>query len=110
MGGYVYLICDPGNDWFKIGVTTGKIENRIKELQTGNGSELFIKDYFKCDYPFKLEKMLHAKFMSKRVMNEWFNLTIDDIKQFKETCIKLNETINCLKENPFFIKKGPIRY
>lgn len=104
MSGYVYLICDPGKELFKIGVTTGKIENRIKELQTGNGSELFISNHFKCDYPFKLEKMLHARFMTKRVLNEWFNLTIDDLSHFTETCNELNNTINILKDNPFVFK------
>lgn len=104
MGGYVYLICDPGQELFKIGVTTGKIENRIKELQTGNGSELFISNYFKCDYPFKLEKMLHARFRPKNVLNEWFKLSLDDIENFKNTCLELNNTLNCLKSNPFVFK------
>ena len=30
--GIVYLICDPASDLFKIGVTHGSIEKRIKQL------------------------------------------------------------------------------
>ena len=39
--GYVYLLCENGdNELYKIGVTSGSIENRIKKLQTGNGNKL----------------------------------------------------------------------
>ena len=41
--GYVYLLADGLNDGiYKIGVTTGSIENRIKKLQTGNAGEIYI--------------------------------------------------------------------
>ena len=30
MGGYIYLICDPANDTYKIGVTRNLNSNRIK--------------------------------------------------------------------------------
>ena len=38
MGGYVYLICDPDKDAYKIGVTRNLNQNRIKKLQTGNAT------------------------------------------------------------------------
>ena len=47
--GYVYLICDPATDHFKIGVTRNTIQNRIKKLQTGNPSKLFIKDFYETE-------------------------------------------------------------
>ena len=50
--GFVYLICDSGYDsMFKIGVTRQPIEKRIKQLQTGNGSEIFLVNYHKTEYP-----------------------------------------------------------
>ena len=51
--GYVYLICDSGHDnMFKIGVTKQPIEKRLKQLQTGNGSEIFLSAYHETEYPF----------------------------------------------------------
>lgn len=104
MGGYIYLICDPSNDSYKIGVTRNINSNRIKKLQTGNSTELYIVKTYKCEFPFRLEKMLHFKFSNKHILNEWFNLNTDDIVNFEKTCIELNNQINILKSNPFFNK------
>lgn len=104
MGGYIYLICDPSNDAYKIGVTRNINSNRIKKLQTGNPSELYIIKTYKCDYPFRLEKMLHFKYSNKRILNEWFDLTIDDITNFENICESLNNQIKLLQQNPFFNK------
>ena len=51
MGGYIYLICDPVTETYKIGVTRNLNSNRIKKLQTGNSSELHIVNTYKCNYP-----------------------------------------------------------
>lgn len=102
---FVYLICDPKNEYYKIGVTTGTIENRIKKLQTGNGTELHVTSWFKTSQPFKLEKLLHSKFGSKRQSGEWFALDTPDIINFKDICQKLQETLDCLMENPFYNKE-----
>lgn len=100
--GYVYLICDPSNDTFKIGVTKKlDIEERVRKLQTGNSTELFIRSYYKCEYPFRLEKLLHTRFQQKRQVGEWFTLDIQDIVKFKETCQELELIIDSLKNNPF---------
>lgn len=102
--GYVYLICDPATDKFKIGVTRENIQTRIKKLQTGNSTELFISSYYKCEYPFRLEKMLHNKFKNKKELNEWFNLENEDIFNFKKICKQQEELINLLLANPYFSK------
>ncbi len=102
--GFVYLICDPQNDRFKIGVTKGTIEKRIMELQTGNSTELHITNWYKSRYPFRIEKMLHSKYSNYRVHGEWFNLPNDVVFKFNETCEKIEETIETLKDNPFFSK------
>ena len=102
--GYVYLICDPETDKFKIGVTRENIKERMKKLQTGNSTELFIFTYYECKYPFRLEKMLHNKFKEKKVLNEWFNLDKEDIFNFKKICKQQDEVIDLLLANPFFSK------
>lgn len=86
--GYVYLMCDANSDLYKIGVTTGSIEKRVKELQTGNGNEIHIVSHFKTDNPFRLENVLHRHFKAKNALNEWFSLESDDVFVFQETCKK----------------------
>jgi hypothetical protein len=104
--GYVYLIGNvdtPGK--YKIGSTRGKsVEKRLKQLQTGNSSELFIKDSYETEHPFKLEKMLHNHFKSSHLIGEWFALSEDDTEKFKSICEHLQYIIDSLKENPFFNK------
>ena len=100
MNGYVYLLTD--GELYKIGVTRGSIENRIKKLQTGNPYEICIVDYFATDNPFKLEKMLHNKHSLKRVNNEWFALEACDVRNFKSDGEKFVSIMDALKDNPFF--------
>lgn len=103
---FVYLLCDSGHDgMFKIGVTKTSIEKRIKQLQTGNGSEIFIADYHETEYPYYIERMLHQKFCLDKTIGEWFELDIDGVKIFKEECKRLEEIIVAMKDNPFFMKK-----
>lgn len=105
-GGYVYLLGDSGKEnLFKIGVTKGTIEARIKKLQTGNSGEIYICNYFQTEYPFFIEKQLHFKYHNKKVLNEWFELNNDDILNFTKECEKIEEMIFIMKDNPFFPKK-----
>ena len=102
---YVYLLCDSGLDiTFKIGVTRGSIEKRIKKLQTGNGEEIFLVNYYETDYPFLIEKMMHQKHCSDKKMNEWFYLDSEGVNNFKKDCEEFEKTIESLKDNPFFKK------
>lgn len=104
--GSVYLLGDWEKDGiYKIGVTRGDINKRIKKLQTGNSGEIYLVHSFETDHPFLMEKMLHNRFMSVNVMNEWFNLTQEDVKNFTQTCKELQETIDALKDNYYFKKK-----
>jgi len=103
--GYVYLL----GDWekegsYKIGVTRGSLERRMKKLQTGNPGEIYLCSYYETFYPFFLEKTLHLRFAAKRILNEWFALTFEDVNNFKKTCEEIEEMIDILKDNPFFMK------
>lgn len=101
----VYLICDSGQDnTFKIGVTRGSIEKRIKKLQTGNGEEIFLVNYYETEHPFLIEKMMHQKHYSDKKLNEWFTLDAESVKNFKSDCEDFEKTIEALKDNPFFKK------
>lgn len=103
--GFVYLLGDTSNDGiYKIGVTRGDIGKRIKKLQTGNSGEIFLCDYFDTDYPFFIESRLHTLFSDKNVLNEWYELTLEERKNFKEICKKEEKMVDALKDNPFFKK------
>ena len=102
---FVYLLGDYGqNNTYKIGVTRGKIEKRIKQLQTGNGNEIYLVDYYETKYPFFLERWLHMKFFPQQKLNEWFVLSENDILHFKEDCALFEENAMVL-ENNLFAKK-----
>lgn len=105
--GYVYLIGMVETlGKYKIGSTRSKnINKRLKQLQTGNSSELFVKDYYETDYPFKLEKMLHNHFKSSSLIGEWFELNKDDTDNFKHVCEEKTNIIDSLKNNPFYFKQ-----
>ena len=99
---FVYLLGDFGQDnCFKIGITRGKIEKRIKQLQTGNGEEIYLVNYYETEYPFFIERNLHLKFCPERKRNEWFNLSNEDIVKFKDYCKLCEEQAISLKDNPF---------
>ena len=90
--GFVYLLGDSGKEgMFKIGVTRGTIERRIKKLQTGNSGEIYRVDYFPTDHPFCIEKWMHIKYGDKNVLNEWFELDIEDMKNFKKDCHRFED-------------------
>ena len=102
--GYVYLIGEIDNKGkYKIGSTRAKdINKRLKQLQTGNSSELYIKESYEKEHPFKLEKMLHNHFESSNLIGEWFELSESDTEAFRGICEEKEKIISCLKDNPFY--------
>lgn len=103
MPGFVYLIEDKEKNVYKIGVTKNSNGKRINALQTGNSSELNLLEFIECEYPFRTEKMLHDKFSEKKKLNEWFELEVTDVANFKNTCNEIIKKIDMLKDNPFFM-------
>lgn len=100
MKGFVYLLCD--GEKFKIGMTKKKnIDERIKELQTGNPYEIWLRSYYETDYPLKIEKMMHARHASSNVKNEWFDLSVTEVINFKNECKECERILESLKDNPF---------
>ena len=102
--GFVYLIGEENNEnRYKIGSTRCKnINKRLKQLQTGNSNKLLIENYYETNKPFKLETMLHNRFKDVNVIGEWFEISEDDKKNFKNICEYYQKIIDSLKENPFF--------
>lgn len=104
--GKVYIISDSEKeDLYKIGATRGLMSRRLKSLQTGNSGKLCVEKIYDTEYPFIVENILHNKLAYKRILNEWYELTYDDVKNFEDTCKFIEETIEVMKDNPFFRKK-----
>ena len=96
--GFVYLLSDSSGD-FKIGITSGTIEKRIKSLQTGNAKEIFIIDYYQSEFYKQIETILHRVFKPKQseTRKEWFTLTTTDISNFKTKCEKIENNLLLIK-------------
>ena len=89
---------------YKIGRSKNP-NSRIKQLQTANGVELELLNAVPSKYPSILEKQLHRHFNKCIFINEWFDLSVDDVKNFTDTCAKMEETLKAMSSNPFWCKK-----
>lgn len=103
--GYVYLLNDSGQEnLYKIGVTRGKIEKRIKQLQTGNSNDIVLIKSFETKHPFYMERVLHSKYRINQIKNEWFFLSNKDVDNFIDSCLLIEKNIKAMKDNPFINK------
>lgn len=104
--GFVYLIGDKDRfGYYKIGATRGNVNRRLKALQTGNSGELYVEKIHETEHPFIVENILHNRYEYKKTINEWYDLGLEDITKFNEICDNIEETIEVMKDNPFFKKK-----
>jgi len=67
----VYIISIKDSDLFKIGLTKN-IEQRLKQLQTGNPFEFRLIEFFPTSKFKELEKTLHKKYKKNKYKNEWY--------------------------------------
>ena len=77
---FIYLV--RVDDTFKIG-RTNHLQERLSNLKVANPN---IKDYFAyycVTDSVLLEKMLHTKFKDVHVRGEWFELTLEDLKNLE---------------------------
>jgi hypothetical protein len=74
--GVVYVVASDG--YWKIGVTYGNVQDRIRSMQTGNPHEISLVWSIRHLQPEQAEARLHAAFDHKRVRGEWFTLDMSD--------------------------------
>lgn len=99
---FLYLFRQIGTDDYKIGVSKHP-EKRVLELNTGNPQKIELIFKYETSTPYKLEKSLHIFFKEKRYENsEWFNFSSEDIEEFKNKVIILNQNLLILKRNNNF--------
>jgi hypothetical protein len=100
----IYLIsCGEGDDKkYKIGYTKNKVENRVKQLKTGNSEELIIEKVYQSKWATKIESILHRNYKQSKISGEWFKLTQKDVDNFLIQCKDLELFINELLNNSTF--------
>lgn len=104
----IYLVSSQiGNETlYKIGYTRRSVEKRVKEFKTGNASNLEILEIFQSEWGTKVEALLHKKFNSKRINGEWFDLSIDDISNFINTCEKFHNNLTTVSKGTYYQNRG----
>lgn len=106
---YVYLVCSEleNKKLYKIGYTRRTVEKRIKEFKTGNSSEIYIIDSFRCKWGTKIEANLKRRYKNHNINGEWFDLPQSEVDSFIEVCQKIENNLNLIsKENTYFLDKG----
>lgn len=95
---FIYLLSND-NMQYKIGITKN-INKRIKQLQTGNAEKINLIKFYKSEKYYKnIEYALHNTFFHKNIQNEWFNLDINDVNSFENTCKKIEEDLIFMEKN-----------
>lgn len=102
----IYLAHARDTDLYKIGITKKDPAERLKQLQTGNANELVLVESFETGYDYKMEAGVHAHFKMKKVSNEWFTLTEDDLKLFYSVCERLEATFKILEEQNTYLSRN----
>jgi len=95
---FVYLIQSLENSYYKIGISKHP-KKRIKELQTGNSSELKLVEAYQSEFANQIEKTLQRRYSHLRKEGEWFDMGISNEVSFIEECRKIEETLSFLKKN-----------
>lgn len=104
----VYLICAEinGEKLYKIGYTRREVEQRIRELKTGNAAELFIVESFKSKWGTKIESQIHRRLKHKKINGEWFELTDEDVDGFINMCKQIDNNLNIVSQTTYYMERG----
>jgi len=98
---YIYLIkaeTELGEEFYKIGITKRLVEDRIKELQTGNPCLLSLIYKFKTNIGTPVENALHRTYNINNLNGEWFSLTKNQIDNFLNECEKIEKHFLLLEQ------------
>lgn len=95
---YVYLIQSQEDGYYKIGVSKHP-QKRIKQLNTGNSSELKLIESYESDFAHQIERALQRRFSYMKKEGEWFELSIKEEVNFISNCKQIENNIILLKKN-----------
>lgn len=77
--GWLYVV-EGAPGLFKIGISRD-VARRVMQLQTANPTTLRLLARFPVPDARSLERDLHARLTNRRVRNEWFQLSPEDVQQ-----------------------------
>ena len=95
----VYIIREGNRNRYKIGYSTD-IDERLKQLQTGNSDTLILFHYFPTDDLRKIESLAKNYADINNIRGEWFELTenaVINLCCFINKCISIELTPNVNK-------------
>ena len=95
---YIYLIQSLEDSYYKIGVSKHP-KKRIKELQTGNSSELKLVDTYQSEFAHQIEKTLQRRYSHLQKEGEWFDMSISNEVSFRKECQLIEENLVLLKKS-----------
>ena len=95
---YVYLIQSLEDSRYKIGVSKHP-KKRVKQLQTGNSSELKLVESYQSEHAHKIERTLQRRYAHLNKEGEWFDMSISHEVSFLKECKKIEESIYILKKS-----------
>ena len=81
---YVYLMRS-GNGYYKIGISKD-VDSRLSGLRRQFPVQIEVIHQFACKDYRKAETYLHGKYSDKRVENEWFELSVQDVQWITALC------------------------
>ena len=94
---YIYLIQSLEDGYYKIGVSKHP-KKRVKQLQTGNSSELKLVESYQSEHAHKVERALQRRYSYLKKEGEWFDIAISEEVRFLTDCKQIEDSINILKE------------
>lgn len=95
---HVYLIQSLEDSTYKIGVSKHP-KKRVKQLQTGNSSELKLVESYESEFAHRIEKSLQRRYSYLKKEGEWFDMSIINEVTFLKECEKIEKNIIILKES-----------
>jgi hypothetical protein len=120
---YVYLFNLEGTNIYKIGYSKHP-EKRISEVQVGCPFKVVEVARFESKYPTQVESNLHRKVESnlhrkfglqkedeegRELQGEFFSLSLEDRKMFKEHCQKYEDMNILMEDNTYLQDKKKTR-
>ena len=100
---FIYLIKSDIDGYYKIGISNNP-QKRLKQLSTGNSSQLTLIESYRTSIPFQIENALHRKYSQLKMNGEWFRLSLEEELNFKKNCELIENGILILKKmNNIFV-------
>lgn len=95
---FIYLIQSQEDGYYKIGVSKHP-NKRLKQLQTGNSSELKLIESYQTEHAHQVEKTLQRRYSYLKKEGEWFDIGVSEENTFLTDCKQIDENIFKLKKS-----------